>query len=106
MDKREALEIAKYYIDVLSKKYLILQAFMFGSFAKGTNHSDSDIDIAIVIDYSSDIIETQIDMMRLRRNVDLRIEPHPFMKQDFNNDNPVANEILKTGVLIKNDLSS
>lgn len=46
MDKGEALKIAHQYIETLSTKYVILQAFMFGSFAKGTYHADSDIDIA------------------------------------------------------------
>jgi len=78
---------------------------MFGSFAKGTNHADSDIDIAIVVKNVSDIIDTQIDMMKLRRKVDLRIEPHPFAFTDFNEDNPVVNEILKSGILIKNNVA-
>lgn len=104
MDKREALKIANQYIDTLSTKYIITQAFMFGSYAKGTNHEDSDIDIAIVVKDSSDIIDTQIEMMKLRRKVDLRIEPHPFMISDFNSDNPVVNEILKSGIQIKNNL--
>ena len=71
---------------------------MFGSFAKGTNHEDSDIDIAIVIKNASDIIDTQIDMMKLRRKVDLRIEPHPFREYEFNLSNPIVSEILKFGV--------
>jgi uncharacterized protein len=104
MDKGEALKIANKYIDSLSNKYVILQAFMFGSFAKGTNHDDSDIDIAIVVKDVSDIIETQIDMMKLRRKVDLRIEPHPFMADDFNNDDPVVNEILKSGIQIRESM--
>lgn len=101
MDQGEALKIANKYIDTISKKYVILQAYMFGSFAKGTNHADSDIDIAIVINNVSDIIDTQIDMMKLRRKVDLRIEPHPFAFADFNDDNPVVHEILKSGIQIK-----
>lgn len=101
MDKGEALIIANRYIEAISKKYNVLQAFMFGSFAKGTNHADSDIDIAIVIKNDSDIIDTQIDMMKLRRQVDLRIEPHPFAFADFNEDNPVVYEILKSGIQIK-----
>lgn len=103
MDKGEALKIANRYIDALSNKYTIQQAFMFGSFAKGTNHEDSDIDIAIVVKNVSDIIDTQIDMMKLRRKVDLRIEPHPFMLNDFNQDNPVVSEILKHGIKIRSN---
>ena len=101
MDKAEALRIANHYIDTLSSKYVILQAFIFGSFAKGTNHADSDIDIAIVVKNVADIIDTQIDMMKLRRKVDLRIEPHPFLSKDFTKDNPVVSEILKFGIKIK-----
>ena len=101
MDKREALRIANQYIDTISNKYFILQAFMFGSFAKGTNHRDSDIDIALVVENVSDIIDVQIDMMKIRRKVDLRIEPHPFTVSDFNKENPVVDEILKSGVPIK-----
>jgi uncharacterized protein len=101
MDKGEALRIAGQYIKILSNKYIILQAFVFGSIAKGTSHADSDIDIAIVVKNVSDIIDTQIDMMKMRRKVDLRIEPHPFADSDFNSDNPVVYEIMKYGIEIK-----
>lgn len=102
MDKREALKIAREYIDSISTKYSIKQAILFGSFAKGTNHDDSDIDIAIIVNNIVDIIDTQIDLMKLRRKIDLRIEPHPFMVSDFNQSNPVVNEILKYGITIEN----
>ena len=61
-------------------------------------------DIAVILDSSDDIIDTQIEMMKLRRNVDLRIEPHPFRRQDFNDSNPVANEIMKYGIEIRNSI--
>ena len=102
MDKNEALKIAKAYIDSISSQYSIKDAILFGSFAKGTNHKDSDIDIAIVINNIVDIIDTQIELMKLRRKIDLRIEPHPFMISDFNQNNPVVHEILKFGIPIKN----
>ena len=100
MDKNEALRIAGVYIDSISAKYKVSQAILFGSYAKGTNHNDSDIDIAIVVNNVVDIIDTQIDLMKLRRKIDLRIEPHPFMISDFNQSNPVVNEILKYGIII------
>lgn len=102
MDKGEAIRIANQYVDSLRIKYVIIQAFVFGSFAKGTNHVDSDIDIAIVVKNVEDIIDAQIDMMKMRRKIDLRIEPHPFIISDFTEDNPVVNEILKFGIQIKN----
>ena len=38
MDKNEALKIAEKYINIISLKYQIEKAYMFGSYAKGTNH--------------------------------------------------------------------
>lgn len=105
MDKGEALRIASAYIDSISNKYSIRQAILFGSFAKGTNHDDSDIDIDIIVNNEVDIIDTQIELMKLRRKIDLRIEPHPFMTSDFNQSNPVVNEILKYGIIINNKVA-
>jgi len=105
MDKRDALNIASIYIESISSKYVISKAILFGSFAKGTNHDDSDIDIAIIVSNGVDIIDTQIDLMKLRRKIDLRIEPHPFMIGDFNCSNPVVNEILKYGIVIKDNVA-
>lgn len=103
MDKREAIKIAKRYINSLSKKYQIENAILFGSFAKGTHHGDSDIDLAIVFNNKiEDIIDMQIELMCLRDDDDLLIEPHPFSKSDFNTTNPVVAEILKSGIDLKN----
>lgn len=43
----------------------------------------------------------QMQLMRLRRDIDLRIEPHPILEGDFNVQNPFAFEIEKTGVELK-----
>ncbi|MBU2554185.1 MAG: nucleotidyltransferase domain-containing protein [Bacteroidetes bacterium] len=105
MDKGEALKIANLYVDSIDDRYTILQAYLFGSYAKGTNHEDSDIDIAVVVKNVSDIIDTQIEMMKLRRRIDLRIEPHPFIVSDFNQNDPLVNEILKYGIRLKTGIS-
>lgn len=103
MDKRAAYEIAEKYIESISFKYKIYQAFLFGSYAKGTFHDDSDIDIAVVVENVEDIIDAQIEMMKLRRKIDLRIEPHPIMKSDFDNNDPLSFEVLKYGIIIKDN---
>ena len=101
MDKNEAIAIARAYIELIGDRYEIKETFLFGSYAKGTNHQDSDIDIAVIVKDNVDIIDTQIELMKLRRKIDLRIEPHPFKEVDFNRSNPVANEILNYGISIK-----
>jgi len=102
MDKRDALKIAQKYISSLTGKYNIERAYLYGSFAKGTNHSDSDIDLALVFPSISDIIDVQIDLMQMRTDEELLIEPHPFRKEDFNINNPVVAEILNNGIEIIN----
>jgi predicted nucleotidyltransferase len=105
MDKRTAYEIAGKYVESISSKYQISQAFLFGSFAKGTFHDDSDIDVAIIVENVEDIIDVQIDMMKLRRKIDLRIEPHPIMKSDFDYNDPLSFEVLKYGIIIRGNVA-
>jgi len=100
LDKIAALKIAKEFVDTVRDKFDLQKAILFGSFAKGTNHDDSDIDIALVINNLKDSFGTQVKLMKLRRKIDLRIEPHPFSTSEFNNSNPVVTEILKNGLEI------
>jgi predicted nucleotidyltransferase len=100
MDKADAIKIAKRYMSLVCKKYKIENAILFGSFAKGTNHTDSDIDLAIIFNSIDDIIDLQIELMKMRTDDDLLIEPHPFRSIDFQTSNPIVSEILKNGIEI------
>ena len=98
MDRNEAIKIAKRYIQNVRKQYEISGVVLFGSFAKGTQHADSDIDLAIVFETLDDIIDMQIKLLTLRTDDDLLIEPHPFQMDDFTPTNPVVSKILKDGI--------
>ncbi|MCK9414031.1 MAG: nucleotidyltransferase domain-containing protein [Prolixibacteraceae bacterium] len=74
------------------------KAYLFGSYAKGKEHTDSDIDIAVIVGHMDDFFSAQMQLMRLRRSIDLRIEPHPIFEGDFNIQNPFAYEIEQTGI--------
>ena len=101
MDKKETLEIVKKYIDyLLNNNFYIERVYLFGSYAKGIVDKDSDIDIAVVFKDLPDSFDMQVQLMKLRRKFDTRIEPHPFEESDFNLSNPLAIEILNTGVQI------
>jgi len=101
MAQGAALEIARQFISFLRKnKYDIRQAYIFGSYAKGRFHDDSDIDVAIVMNDISDSFLMQMELMRVSWRFDSRIEPHPFDAMDFNSGNPFAGEILKTGIRV------
>ena len=97
MDKGQALSLAKQYTNLVSDNYALQHAYIFGSYIKGTNREESDIDIAFVFNEVEDIIDLQIDLMKLSRKVDSRIEPHPFRKRDFEYSNPLVAEIIEHG---------
>ena len=96
----DIINIVKKYIDEISKKFEIKSVYLFGSYAKGTNNQDSDIDVAIVLDSNIDIIDLMIDLMILTQNIDLRIEPHPIKEDDFEEGNPFIDEIKNTGLKV------
>ena len=102
MDQGTAIKIVKQYINHLkSNKYKIQKAYLFGSYVNERFNEDSDIDLAIVINNMSNSFITQVQLMKISRKFDTRIEPHPFDESDFNINNPFANEILTKGIEIE-----
>jgi uncharacterized protein len=97
MDKTEALNIAQKYAGVVKANYNCIKIILFGSYAKGNYNDDSDIDIAVVIKDYNNLMDMQLDLMRLRRKIDSRIEPHPFRESEFELSDPIVYEIVKYG---------
>lgn len=101
MVDKSIINTANRYIQRIPVELELKKAYLFGSFAKGNERPDSDIDIAVVIGKMDDFFAVQMLLMRLRRDIDLRIEPHPIWEGDFNIENPFAYEIEKTGLELK-----
>lgn len=98
MDKKQAYKIAREYADFIKqRKPGIKKVYLFGSYVKGKANEDSDIDLAVVFEVLSNSFDMQVELMKLRRKFDTRLEPHPFREVDFNMSNPFANEILTSG---------
>lgn len=87
------------YIEVLKANgVMIWRVYLYGSYAKGNYTKDSDIDLAVFLDKDdTDGFEDDVILMKLRRKVDLSIEPHAFAKTDFDQSNPYIREIISTG---------
>lgn len=105
MDKREAIEVAERYASAVKTKFDSVKIILFGSYVKGNFNEDSDIDIAVILKDYNNLTDIQLDLMRLRRSIDSRIEPHPFRERDFENSNPIVHEILKYGQDINSNLA-
>jgi len=96
------IEIIRRYIEELEKSQIrIVEAIIFGSYAKGKAKPESDIDIALISDdFTGDRFEDRRRIVPLRRIIDSRIEPIPFRPEDFNNGGALAEEIKRTGMII------
>ncbi len=97
MDKADALNIAQKYAGAVKANFNYIKIILFGSYAKGNFNDDSDIDIAVILKDYSNLMDMQLELMRLRRKIDSRIEPHPFRESEFELSNPLVSEIIKYG---------
>ena len=95
------MESLKKYIEKISQYYKIEAIILFGSYAKGTENEDSDIDIAIISSDFSDIIEDGAKLIGLTWKIDTRIEPHPITTEDYKKvSNPFVREVVDTGIKV------
>jgi len=97
MDKTDALNIAQRYAETLRNSFDFKKVILFGSYAKGNHREDSDIDIAVVFSDYANRLDRQVELMKLTRLIDTRIEPHPFRENEFEISNPFVNEIMTYG---------
>lgn len=98
---RTIKNIVKKYALLLKENIKVKNVYLFGSYADNRANEYSDIDVAVISDkFSGDPVDDMVYLMRFRRNLDLRIEPHPFTTKEFKKSNPFVNEIIKKGVKI------
>lgn len=98
-DKQLIYQKINEYIKVLEENHIRLwRLYLYGSYAKETYKEESDIDLAIFLEEKDlDGFEEDAKLMKLRRKVDLRIEPHVFTRIDIEDANPFIEEIITTG---------
>ena len=91
----------KKYIKKISQYYKIEAVILFGSYAKGTENENSDIDIAVVSDDFDDIYDCMAILMGMTWDIDARIEPHPIKKKDFDEESDYfIKEVIDTGIKV------
>lgn len=90
----------KLYLLNVNKTKRVKSAYLYGSYARGAANDWSDIDLAIISPDFGDMFEERLELMRLAVSMDDRIEPHPFRPEEFNDNQPLASEIRRTGIAI------
>jgi predicted nucleotidyltransferase len=104
LTRNAAIKIAENYVREIETCGVRLRAvILFGSFAKGTQHEWSDIDVALVADEFTGL--GFIDKKRFPyigiKQPYLRIESKTYPTEYFRAGDPFIEEIKKEGILIK-----
>ena len=99
MAQREIINKLKSYKKLLLPYYDLYKLVLFGSYARGTPKEYSDIDVAVIVNkVHEDYFMYAPRLWRLRAEIDDRIEPVLFIKDE--DDSGLLEHILKTGIEI------
>ncbi len=94
MDKTKALLAA-----LRSEGIRIASAYLYGSYASGAAHADSDIDVAIVSpDLTGDRLQDWMRLTLTAIQLDARFEVIGFRPEQFRDEHPLVWEIKQTGI--------
>lgn len=105
MAKSEVIRIIKKFVTALKKHGISIQhVILYGSYAAGKAHSDSDIDVAIVSkNFGRDRVEEGMALFRIAGKIDSRLEPVPISSEAYENDTwvPLIYEVRAKGIELK-----
>ncbi len=101
-------KIVEDYVIKLSKEIPVNKVIIFGSYAKGTIHEYSDVDIAVFSDYFKDMSRVDgIHLLLLKAmDYDIDLEPQPFTMEEYKKPVGLVEEIIKTGIEINTPQAS
>ena len=93
--------IVRQYIADVKKSMPIDKVYLYGSYARGAQGENSDIDIcffsqAFETRRTLDVL-TELFYLKIKYDKDILIEPNAFPASELYNDNPFVKEILRTG---------
>ena len=98
---KEIIDSINRFSKEIKKQYKVKEIILFGSYAKGTENKDSDIDIAVVSDDFDYVFDCMAELMGMTWDIDARIEPHPITEEDYKNvSNPFVQEVIDTGIKV------
>ena len=101
VDIETVITTAQQYIADVRKVMPIDKVYLYGSYAKGTQQKNSDVDLcffsqAFESRRNLDIL-TELFYLKIKYDKDILIEPYAFPESELYSDNPFVKEILRTG---------
>jgi predicted nucleotidyltransferase len=105
MANKAVLNAIRNYISAVRQAGIaVSQAILFGSFARGNERPDSDIDLVVVAPEFDERSEADVDLLwELRAFTDARIEPIACGEQQWLKDNVslILNVARREGIMIE-----
>ena len=100
MDQKEVIDKLLRYKILVSEHFDLDNLVLYGSFARGNQQDDSDIDVAVIVNsLDQDYFAYAPLLWKLRREIDDRIEP-VLLEKSFDQSG-FLKEILQTGIIIE-----
>ena len=102
VDYEAARRIINQYVSDVKAELPVDKVYLYGSYANGTAHWDSDVDLCFFSESftGQGIMDTIKRLFEIKRqyNKHLCLEPNAFPLSEIDNDNPFVKEILRNGI--------
>lgn len=99
MDTTSIETVLNQYKKIVLTQFSPKSIILYGSYAKGTAHEESDIDIAVVFNqYDGDCLSAMQQLSRMTRKADIRIEP--ILLEEANDQSGFLQHVKKTGKVL------
>ena len=99
LDQETALSIVKRYADKVKEKFRPAAIVLYGSYANGIPHKDSDIDVAVIFDgFTGDRYKTAVILWQLTEDISLDIEP--ILLDSTRDRSGFVRHVYKTGKIM------
>ena len=101
MGKEQVRKLVEEYAKVVVQNMIVNKIILYGSYARGNNRTDSDIDVAVIVprnSVSNDIIDDMAKLFKLRRSISTDIEP--ILLIDGKDDSGFLDSILEYGEIV------
>jgi uncharacterized protein len=99
MDQRRVIQKIEQFAQVVRQHLPVCDVLLYGSYVNGHPRRYSDIDVAVVVEeYTGDLFDMKARLFRLRRDIDVRIEP--LLLERKHDPSNFLREIKRTGKLI------
>ncbi|MFA1819584.1 nucleotidyltransferase domain-containing protein [Virgibacillus oceani] len=103
----KVIESIRLFLSKISADIPVKKAVLFGSFANGTYHEDSDIDLAIFSEYFENVlrVEGTTYLLIQAQEFDLDLAPIAFTGKEYDERLGIVDQILKTGIDVEEMIS-